>query len=109
MRHRRPWNRTPEHLEEEVVRLYVEQPHLGAGQLRWLAARVLGFSAARETIRQILIRRRELVALLEDERRKKPRRIHVTEPRTLWGADLTLVWRLGIVPVLLFGIVDLPR
>jgi transposase InsO family protein len=88
------------------VRLHIEAPHLGAGQLRWLAARVLGFSAARETIRQILIRRRDLVVLLEDERRKKPRRIPVDRARQLWGADLTLVWLLGVVPVWLFGVVD---
>ena len=28
-----PWNRTPEHIEEQVVRLHVEHPFLGAGQL----------------------------------------------------------------------------
>lgn len=69
-RRHRAWNRTPEQLEQEIVRLHVEQPQLGAGQLRWLAARVLGFSAAREPIRQILLRQRDLVATLEDERRK---------------------------------------
>jgi transposase InsO family protein len=105
-RRRCPWNRTPDHIEEQVVRLHVEQPTLGAGQLRWLAQRVLGFSCARETIRQILIRRRELVVALEDEHRKKPRRIVIGEPRKLWGADLTLVWVLGIVPVWLFGVVE---
>src|SRR5690606_32035869 len=84
----------------------VEQPRLGAGQLRWLAARVLGFSCARETIRQILIRRRDLVVALQDERRKQRRRIHVERARQLWGVDLTLVWLLGIVPVWLLGIVD---
>jgi transposase InsO family protein len=102
----RPWNRTPDDIEQQVVRLHVEQPTLGAGQLRWLAQRVLGFPCARETIRQILIRRRDLVVALEEERRKKPRRIHITEPRKLWGADLTLVWMLGIVPVWLFAMVD---
>jgi transposase InsO family protein len=105
-RRHRPWNRTPDHIEEQVVRLHVELPQLGAGQLRWLAARVLGFSAARETIRQILIRRRDLVVLLEDERCKKPRRIQVDRARQLWGADLNLVWLLGVVPVWLFGVVD---
>lgn len=88
------------------MRLHVEHPYLGAGQLGRLAERVLGFSAARETFRQILIRRRDLVVALEDERRKRPRRIHIAEPRRLWGADLTLVWLLGIVPVWLLGIVD---
>jgi transposase InsO family protein len=53
-----------------------------------------------------LIRRRDLVVALEDERRKRPRRIDITQPRKLWGADLTLVWLLGIFPVWLFGIVD---
>jgi hypothetical protein len=50
-RRHRPWNRTPDHVEQ-VVRLHVEQPHLGAGQLRMLAARVLAFRAARETFRR---------------------------------------------------------
>jgi hypothetical protein len=45
----------------KVVRLHVEQPLLGAGQLRFLARRVLGFEAARETFRKVLIRRRDLV------------------------------------------------
>jgi transposase InsO family protein len=88
------------------VRLHVEHPFLGAGQLGRLAQRVLGFNAARETFRQILIRRRDLVVALEDEHRKRPRRIDITQPRKLWGADLTLVWLLGIFPVWLFGIVD---
>jgi hypothetical protein len=73
VRSQRPWNRTPEHVEEQVVRLHVEHPHLGAGQIRWLARRVLGFAAARETIRQILIRRRDRVVALMQERRKRPR------------------------------------
>jgi transposase InsO family protein len=96
-RRHHPWNKTPDDVEEQIVRLHVQQPRLGAGQLRFLAARVLGFSAARETIRQILIRRRDLVAALEDERRKKPRRIDIAAPRQLRGMDLTLVWLLGIV------------
>jgi hypothetical protein len=89
-----------------VVRLHVEQPHLGAGQLRWLAARVLGFSAARETFRQILIRRRDLVVALQEQRRQHPRRIDVRRRGRLWGLDLTVVWVLAIVPVWLVGIVD---
>jgi glucan phosphorylase len=51
-------------MEEGVVRLHVEQPRLGAGQLRHLAFRVLGLSAARETIRQILVRNQALIAEL---------------------------------------------
>ena len=102
----RAWNKTPDHIEEQVVRLHVEQPHLGAGQLRWLAERVLGFCAARETFRQVLLRRRDLVALLEQQRRKRRRRIDIRAPRKLWGADLTLVWVLAIVPVWIVGVVD---
>ena len=106
VRRHRPWNRTPEHVEEQVVRLHVEHPRLGAGQLRFLARRVIGLSAARETIRQILIRRRELVVALQHERQKRPRRIKVQRRRELWGLDLTLVWVLGILPVWILGIVD---
>ncbi|MEZ4438910.1 MAG: hypothetical protein R3B72_07465 [Polyangiaceae bacterium] len=102
----RAHNRTPDEIEVQVVRLHVEHPALGAGQLGRLAERVLGFSAARETFRQILIRRRELVAELEQGRRRRRRRIDIRVPRKLWGADLTLVWVLGIVPVWLLGIVD---
>jgi transposase InsO family protein len=105
-RRRRPWNRTLAEVEEKVVRLHVEQPLLGAGQLRFLAARVLGFSAARETFRQILIRRRDLVVALDQERRRRPRRIHVSRARQLWGADLTLVWILGFIPAWVLGVVD---
>lgn len=108
-RHRRgqrPHNRTPAHVEEQVVRPHVEHPTLGAGQLGRLAHRVLGLSAARETFRQILIRRRDLVVALQNERRRRSRRIHVAGARELWGADLTLVWLLGIVPVWLLGVVD---
>ncbi|MHB8879171.1 MAG: hypothetical protein ACYC8T_36185, partial [Myxococcaceae bacterium] len=73
----RAWNRTPAHLEDGVVRLHVEQPLLGVGQLRHLAARVLGFIAARETIRRILIRNQHLVVELQQERRRRRRRIKV--------------------------------
>ena len=52
------WNRTAAHLEGKWVHLHVEQPQLGTGQLMRLPERVLAFKAARETIRQILIRRR---------------------------------------------------
>ena len=100
------WNRTMPEVEDKVVRLHVEHPELGAGQLRWLAERVLGFRAARETFRKILIRRRDLVAALEQKRRRAPHRIFVDRPRRLWGADLTLVWILGIFPVWIFGLVD---
>lgn len=40
--------------------LHVEQPQLGAGQLRRLAASVLGFSAVRETFRMEGVSRRQL-------------------------------------------------
>lgn len=105
-RRHHPRNRTPAALEDEVVRLHVEQPLLGAGQLRHLAARVLGFDAARETFRRILIRRRDLVVALDQERRRRPRRIRVSDPRQLWGADLTLVWILGFIPAWILGVVD---
>lgn len=89
-----------------MARLHVEQPLLGAGQLRFLCERLLAFRPGRETIRRILIRRRELVGALEDERRRTPRRIHVAGARKLWGADLTLIWVLGFIPVWLLGVVD---
>jgi hypothetical protein len=60
-RRRRAWNRTPEHVEEELVRLHVEQPQLGPGQLVRLAWRVLGVQICRETGRQILIRKRDRI------------------------------------------------
>jgi transposase InsO family protein len=60
----------------------------------------------RETFRRILIRRRDLVVALDEQRRKRPRRIHVGQSRRLWGADLTIVWLLGIFPVWLLGVVD---
>ena len=88
------------------MRLHVEQPHLGAGQLRLLAARVLGFRAVRETFRRILARRRDLVVALDQARRRRTRRIRVTGPCHLWGVDLTLVWVLGFLPVWLLGVVD---
>ncbi|HTP29031.1 MAG TPA: integrase core domain-containing protein [Anaeromyxobacteraceae bacterium] len=105
-RRHRPWNRTPDHLEQKVIRLHVEQPHLGAGQLRMLAARVLAFHAARETFRRILIRRQDLVTSLRQARRRRPKRIRVGDPCQLWGADLTLVFVLGVVPVWILGVVD---
>jgi transposase InsO family protein len=103
---RAAWNRTKPEMEEQVVRLHVEQPHLGAGQLRCLAFRVLGLSAARETIRRILIRNQGLIAELEEHKRKPPRQITVSRPRALWGADLTLLWILGFFPVWVLGAVD---
>jgi transposase InsO family protein len=88
------------------VRLHVEQPQLGEGQLRHLAARVLGFRASKETFRRIIARRRDLVTALEDEVRRRPRRIRVSGPRQLWGLDLTTFWVLGIFPVWILGVVD---
>ena len=106
LRARPAWNRTPPNVEGEIVRLHVEQPLLGAGQLGLLAQRVLDFRATRETIRRILMRRRDLVVALQQDRRRAPRRIRVTGPLRLWGADLTLVWILGIFPAWVLGIVD---
>jgi transposase InsO family protein len=80
--------------------------HRARYALMRLSERVLGFRAARETFRQILIRRRGLVIETEQQRRKRPRRIEVVGPRQLWGIDLTLVWVLGFWPVWVLGAVD---
>ena len=45
-------DRTPENLEIDLVRLHVAHPELGAGQLRWLCERVLGFLPGRERSRR---------------------------------------------------------
>jgi transposase InsO family protein len=103
---RRPWNRTPEHVEQQLARLHVEHPFLGSGGLRSLARRVIAFKASRETVRRILLRRRDLIVALEEQRRRKPRRIKVGSARLLWGLDLTLVWLLGFIPVWILGVVD---
>ena len=99
-------NRTPDAVERQVICVHLEQPELGAGQLRLLVARVAGIVLARETIRRILIRRQDLVRELLAEPKKKPQRIQVHRPLELWGADLALVFVLGVLPVWLLGIVD---
>jgi transposase InsO family protein len=101
-----PHNRTPTHIEEQIVRLYIAHPWLGAGQLGQLAERVLGVRLVRKTIRLILRRRGDLAAVLTTERRKKPSRIVVKRPLQLWGIDHTLVFVLGFFPVWLLGVVD---
>ncbi|MFZ5470759.1 MAG: DDE-type integrase/transposase/recombinase, partial [Myxococcota bacterium] len=98
-------NRTPTEVEERVCRLAVERKDLGLRGLSVLFARVEGVVLGVTTVRAILIRRRTLLAELE-ESRKKRRRIRVTRPNVLWGVDLTLVWLWGVVPVWLFGVVD---
>ena len=103
---RRPWNRTPDHIEEQLARLHVEHPFLGSAGLGRLASRVLAWNACTETVRKILLRRRELVVELEQQRRRKPRRIKVDASHVLWGLDLTLVWVLGFFPVWILGVVD---
>ena len=105
-RHRRGSNRTPEHVEVEVVRLHEAQRRLGNGQLAMLLERVVGVRLARETVRAILRRRRDLVLDIERAKRKPAERIHVSGPRRLWGVDITLVWVLGIFPVWIFGVID---
>jgi putative transposase len=100
------WNRTPRRVEQAIVRLHVEAPHLGAGQLGRLAQRVLGFRATRETFRRILLRNQGLLPEIELEQEERKRRIVVHAPRKLWGMDLTLVWVLGFFPVWVLGIVD---
>ena len=52
----RAHNRIPANVEEAIVRLHVDQPMLGAGQLRHLAQRLCGFSGCRETVRKIILR-----------------------------------------------------
>jgi transposase InsO family protein len=103
---RRPWNRTPDHIEQQLVRLHVEHPWLGTGGLGRLARRVVAFGASRETVRKILLRWRNLVVDLEEQRQRKPRRIKVDSSRVLWGLDLTLAWLLGFFPVWILGVVD---
>ena len=105
-RGRTPWNRVPPHVEDEIARLHVEHPQLGAGQLNQLVRRVRGFRLARETIRKILIRHGAVIAELRRERGRARRRIRVMRPRELWGADLTLVWLLGFFPVWILGVID---
>ncbi|MHB1845611.1 MAG: integrase core domain-containing protein [Deltaproteobacteria bacterium] len=102
----KPHNRTPDQVEVEIVRLHVEQLQLGNGQLRLLAARVLGVLLARETVRRILVRRKDLLVEMAQARKKRPRRIPIRRPRRLWGLDLTLVHLLGFFPVWLLGVVD---
>jgi putative transposase len=103
---RRPWNRTPDHIEEQLARLHVEHHWLGSAGLGRLAHRVLAWNVSRETVRKILLRRRALIVELEQQRRRKPRRIKVDSSRLLWGLDLTLVWLLGFFPVWILGVVD---
>ena len=105
-RFHRGGNRTPEHIEREVVRLHVEQKHLRSGQLAALLERVSGVRLSRETVRKILTRRQDLVLELKTARKKPKRKIYVSGPRRLWGIDLTLVWILGIFPVWILGVVD---
>lgn len=88
------------------MRLHVEHPFLGVASLRRLARRVIAFGASQETVRKLLLGRRGLIVALEDERRRKPRRIKIGSSRLLWGLDLTLVWLLGFIPVWILGVVD---
>lgn len=105
-RRRRAANRIPENVEEEIVRLHVGWPSLGAGRLRHVVARVLGVTLARETIRAVLKRNEGLIVALQEQERRAPKRIVVSEPRILWGLDLTLVWVLGFLPLWVIGLVD---
>jgi transposase InsO family protein len=43
---------------------------------------------------------------LQQARRRRPRRIAVSRPLDLWGADLTLVFVLGFLPVCILGALD---
>jgi transposase InsO family protein len=99
-------NRIGRELEEEIVRLHVGWPTLGAGRLRHVVQRVLGATLARETIRAVLKRNEGLIVALQGETRKQRRKIAIAEARRLWGMDLTLVWALGFLPVWVLGVVD---
>lgn len=106
IRRRRAPNRIPPDLETEIVRLHVGWPTLGAGRLRHVVLRVLGARVARETIRNVLRRNREMISELEGAKRPAPRRIQVKKPLELWGMDLTLVWVCGFLPLWILGVVD---
>jgi hypothetical protein len=87
-----PWNKTPEHIEEQVVRLHVEHPYLGAGQLGRLAERVLGFSA--RSLTTSAHRPRALA-----RRRASVRRIVSLGFQRANGADFSaLIGRVGTTP-----------
>jgi transposase InsO family protein len=101
-----PHNRTPAHIEDEVIKLHVANPHLGSRLLSFLSSRVLAFTAHPETFRRILARRRATVVAIEQERRKRRRRIRINRALELWGVDLTLVMLLGFFPVWLLGVID---
>ncbi|MBS2033243.1 MAG: hypothetical protein JST54_35545, partial [Deltaproteobacteria bacterium] len=77
---RRASNRTPEHIEREVARLHEAQRHLGHGQLALLLERVAGVRLARETVRAILRRRRDLILEMTAARKKPLKRIYVNGP-----------------------------
>lgn len=106
VRRRRAANRIAPDLEDEIVRLHVGWPSLGAGKLRHVVRRVLGATLARETIRNVLQRNRGVIAALQEEKRAGRKRIRVSSSLELWGLDLTLVWVLGFVPMWVLGIVD---
>jgi transposase InsO family protein len=86
------------------VQLHVRHPQLGSGQLRHLAARLLGFHASRDTFRRIVMRRRDLVVAAQGSGRS--RRIRVRRRGELWGAEVTQVLVLGFFPIAVLGVVD---
>jgi putative transposase len=102
--HRPAWNRTPRNVEERIIRMHLDMPMLGAGQLNHLVFRLLGFRATRETIRRILQRNQTLIVSLQKHRRD--RRIFVNRKNRLWGLDLTHFWILGVFPIWVLGAVD---
>lgn len=105
-RRRRAHNRTSDDAERDVVRLHVEQPQLGARQLRDLVRRALGVTVSPSTVRRIVLRNRDAIVGMENEKRKAPRKIAVNRACELWGADTTLLWVLGFFPVWVLGVVD---
>jgi transposase InsO family protein len=99
-------NRVASELENALVRLKVECPHLGLRGLAQLLARTSGVALSPSTVRAILIRRRQDISALGDVRRRLHARIVVPEKLLRWSVDLTLVWVVGVLPVWLLGVVD---
>lgn len=102
---RRAHNRIPPHVEEEILRLHLGWPSVGAGQLVPVLHRILGVELSRETIRRVIRRNQDTLAEMFRQRRRVGR-FHIDRPRTLWGVDLTLGWVLGFVPLWVAAIVD---
>lgn len=99
-------NRVASELENALVRLKVECPHLGLRGLAQLLERTMDVALSASTVRAVLIRRRHDIAALGDVRRRDHATIVVPEKLLRWSVDLTLVWVVGVLPVWLLGVVD---